>query len=147
MKTKLQVVKKPEVEFDMETTWIDFFAMPPRQVLHTDADLDEEWQARQRINDRNRRPVEAVKAVRKSLRAVQMELFRSDHEVVFQSDMLLEKLDYKFDKGSERVNVKVVLILDVFPEVFHELFEPIFKLKSKQVDVLLAGTKVAARDL
>jgi hypothetical protein len=148
MKTNLKVVERPKLEYEAETVYIDYLKYAPRQRIHTEAELDAEWTKRQSEADRRRRPVlPPSKPVRKSAKALQMELFKTDHDVVFESDMFLEAFSHKFDKESKRVQVKVVLTLDAPPDEFHNIFQPIFKLKSRDLDVLIAGTKITAKDL
>lgn len=138
MKPKLEIVEKPVVE--PVTDWETRGPFIPECLVLSDSLLEGEWYSRQDEKDRNRRPVEAPKEVKRDRRMMQMEMFREDHQEVFQSDMKLEGFTHKPDEKGI-TTVKMVLVLDIVSGRFLEVFEPLFKMNGRDLEVLVASRK------
>jgi len=147
VKPKLEIVEKPVVE--PATDWENRPACIPECLVLSDSLLEGEWYARQDEVDRNRRPVYPDEpAPVKTRKALQIEMFKSDHGEVFETDMKFESFQIKPDPKEGTLVGKLVLVTDVPRGASAlELFGPLLKMQGSFVDVLVGGTTVTTKDL
>lgn len=142
----LELVAPPEPLLAID--WETLPAFIPECLIFTEAELEQDWYLRQRILDENRRPVAPMKESDRKIpsqRAVQIEIFRSTYNDIFESDARFEQLVTKPDPKDGSTKGRILLLVDT--NHAYEDLAPLLKLQNHFVRVLIGGTSVSVKDL